>query len=94
MLSCSGSAPAGVLVSPANSASKWTTSASGAEQARAAIGAKSLKARVAGIGPIVTFRGGELFGGDVSLKMKYVSEFNAKRRFESDVVPVNLTIAY
>ena len=42
----------------------------------------------------VTFSGGEFLGGDVSLKMKYVSEFNAKRRFESDVVSVNLTIAY
>lgn len=69
-------------------------SGSGAEQTRAALGAKSLKARVAGIGPIVTFSGGELFGGDVSLKMKYVSEFNAKRRFESDVFTVNLSLAF
>ena len=69
-------------------------SGTGAEQTRAALGAKSLKARVGGIGPILTFSGGELFGGDVSLKMKYVSEFNAKRRFESDVASVNLTIAY
>jgi hypothetical protein len=69
-------------------------SGSGAEQTRIALGAESLKARVAGIGPIVTFSGGEMFGGDLSLKMKYVSEFNAKRRFESDVVTVNLTIAY
>jgi hypothetical protein len=66
----------------------------GAEQTRAALGAKSLQARVAGIGPIVTFSGGELFGGDVSLEMKYVSEFKAKRRIESDVVSVSLTIAY
>jgi hypothetical protein len=66
----------------------------GAEQTRIALGAKSLKARVAGIGPIVTFSGGELFGGDLSVKIKYVSEFNAKRRFESDVVTVNLSLAY
>ena len=49
---------------------------------------------MAGIGPIVTFSGGKLFGGDVSLKMKYVGEFNAKRRFESDIFTVNLTLAY
>jgi hypothetical protein len=69
-------------------------SGAGAEQTRVALGADSLQARVAGIGPIVTFSGGQLFGGDVSLKMKYVSEFSAKRRFESDVVTVNMTIAF
>jgi hypothetical protein len=69
-------------------------SGTGAQQTRAALGAKSLKARVAGIGPIVTFSGGQMFGGDVSLKIKYVSEFNAKRRFESDILSANLTIAY
>lgn len=69
-------------------------SGTGAEQTRIALGAKSLKARVAGIGPIVTFSGGQMFGGDLSLKIKYVSEFNAKRRFESDVVSVNLSLAF
>ncbi|MFZ0099822.1 MAG: transporter [Gemmobacter sp.] len=69
-------------------------SGSGAEQTRAALNAKSLKARVAGIGPIITYSGGELFGGDVSLKIKYVSEFDAKRRFESDVLTVNLSLAF
>jgi hypothetical protein len=69
-------------------------SGTGAEQTRIALGAKSLKARVAGIGPIVTFSGGQLFGDDVSLKIKYVSEFNARRRFESDVVTVNLSLAF
>jgi hypothetical protein len=69
-------------------------SGSGAEQTREALGADSLQARVAGIGPIVTFSGGQLFGGDLSVKIKYVAEFGAKRRFESDVLTVNLSIAY
>jgi hypothetical protein len=69
-------------------------SGSGAEQTRDALGAKSLKARVAGIGPIVTFSGGQLFGGDLSVKIKYVSEFNAKRRFESDVLTANVSLAF
>ncbi len=69
-------------------------SGSGAEATRAALGAESLQASVAGIGPIVTFSGGQLFGGDVSLKMKYVAEFGAKRRFESDIFTVNLSLAF
>jgi hypothetical protein len=69
-------------------------SGSGAELTRAALGADSLQARVAGIGPIVTFSGGKFLGGDASLKIKYVGEFGAKRRFESDIMTVNLTIAY
>jgi hypothetical protein len=69
-------------------------SGNGAEQTRAALGADSLQARVAGAGPIITYSGGKLFGADVSLKMKYVTEFAAKRRFESDVFTVNLTLAF
>ena len=69
-------------------------SGSGAEQTRAALGAQSLKARVAGIGPIITFSGGQLFGGDLSVKIKYVSEFGAKRRFESDVLTANVSLAF
>jgi hypothetical protein len=69
-------------------------SGNGAEQTRAALGADSLQARVAGAGPIITYSGGKLFGADVSLKMKYVTEFAAKRRFESDIFTVNLTLAF
>jgi hypothetical protein len=69
-------------------------SGSGAEQTRAALGADSLQARVAGVGPILTYSGGKLFGSDVSLKAKYVTEFGAKRRFESDVFTVNLSLAF
>jgi hypothetical protein len=66
----------------------------GAEQTRAALGAESLQARVAGAGPIVTYSGGTLLGADVSLKAKYVTEFGAKRRFESDVFTANLSLAF
>jgi hypothetical protein len=66
----------------------------GAEQTRAALGAESLQARVAGAGPIVTYSGGQLFGADLSLKAKYVTEFGAKRRFESDVFTVNVSLAF
>lgn len=66
----------------------------GADQTRAALGAESLQARVAGAGPIVTYSGGKLFGADMSLKAKYVTEFAAKRRFESDIFTVNLSLAF
>jgi hypothetical protein len=66
----------------------------GAEQTRAALGAESLQARVAGVGPIVTYSGGQIFGGDVSVKFKYVREFAAKRRFESDVFTANVALAF
>jgi hypothetical protein len=69
-------------------------SGSGAELTQAFLGAESLRARVSGIGPIITFSGGQLFGGDVSLKAKYVNEFNAKRRFESDVWTFSLSLAF
>lgn len=69
-------------------------SGAGADQTRIALGAQSLKARVTGLGPIITFSGGQLFGGDLSLKLKYVSEFGAKRRFESDVFSANLSLAF
>lgn len=66
----------------------------GAEQTRVALGADSLQARVAGAGPIVTFSGGQLFGADVSLKIKYVAEFAAKRRFENNIFTANLSLAF
>ena len=66
----------------------------GADATRAALGASSLRAQVSGIGPIITYSGGELFGGDFSLKVKYVNEFDAKRRLESDVFTFNLSLAF
>jgi hypothetical protein len=69
-------------------------SGSGAEQTQEFLGLDSLRARVSGIGPIVTYSGGQLFGGDVSLRAKYVNEFNAKRRFESDIFTLSLSLAF
>lgn len=69
-------------------------SGSGADAIKAFLGAESLKARVFGAGPIVVYSGGELFGGDLSFKAKYVKEFGAKRRLESDIVTVGLSLAY
>lgn len=66
----------------------------GADQTRAALGARSLKARVSGVGPIITYSGGTLFGGDVSVKLKYINEFEAKRRLESDVFTAVVSIAF
>jgi hypothetical protein len=69
-------------------------SGSGADGTRDALGANSLRARVSGVGPIVTYSGLPLFGSQASLKLKYTSEFNAKRRFESDILSLNLSIAF
>lgn len=66
----------------------------GADLTRAALGARSLQAQVTGAGPLVTYSGGELFGGDMSLRAKYVKEFGAKRRLESDVFTFSLSLAY
>ena len=69
-------------------------SGSGAELTQAFLGAQSLRARVSGIGPLVTYCGGQLFGGDLSFRAKYINEFNAKRRFESDVFTFSLSLAF
>jgi hypothetical protein len=34
---------------------------------------------------MLAYSGGELFGGNTSFKLKYVSEFEGQRRFESDI---------
>lgn len=69
-------------------------SGAGAAATRDVLGTGSLRARVSGAGPIVTYSGAGLLGGRGSLKLKYVSEFNARRRFESDVWTLNLSVAF
>ena len=66
----------------------------GAENLRKALGASSLKARVSGVGPILTYSGGTLFGGNLTFKAKYTKEFGAKRRLESDIFTFSLSLAY
>lgn len=68
-------------------------SGTGAAQIKAVTGADSLQASVLGLGPIVTYST-QMGGRSVSFEAKYVSEFNAKRRFESDVVEVSFSIAF
>lgn len=58
-------------------------SGSGADSFKALVGADSLQARVSGIGPILTWST-KIGNAPVTLKAKYISEFGAKRRFESD----------
>ncbi|WP_420587292.1 SphA family protein [Ruegeria sp.] len=66
----------------------------GADALKIALGASSLKARVSGIGPIVTYSGGTLLGAEASIKLKYTHEFSAKRRLESDIVTAQLSLAF
>ena len=55
----------------------------GAANTKAALGAASLKAQTFGLGPIVTYN--TKFGKTpVSIKAKYIKEFDAKRAFELD----------
>ena len=68
-------------------------SGTGADNTRNALEADSLRARVFGLGPVVTYSD-ELFGKPVTFKMKYFKEFGAKRRFESDVLWLNATFTF
>lgn len=69
-------------------------SGSGAAATRAALGAQSLKAQVSGLGPIVTFSGGNVFGKSANFKLKYITEFDSKRRFESNTLWFNMTLTF
>ena len=68
-------------------------SGDGAESIKAATGQDSLEARVFGAGPIVTYSAkvGDL---PLSMKIKYVKEFEARKRFQSDVVWATLTLSF
>lgn len=68
-------------------------SGSGADAVRNVTNAESLQASLQGIGPIITY-GTKIGGRAVSMKLKYVSEMNARRRFESDVVAASFNIAF
>lgn len=68
-------------------------SGSGASSEKALLGAKSLQAQVYGLGPILTWST-QVGAVPVSLKAKYIKEFGAKRRFESDKFWFTLGIAF
>jgi hypothetical protein len=68
-------------------------SGSGADALKAAAGAASLQAQVLGVGPIITYNT-KMGDRSVSLKLKYLTEFDAKRRFESDVIAASFSINF
>jgi hypothetical protein len=69
-------------------------SGSGADATKAALGASSLSAQVFGLGPMITYSGVSVFGKDASFQLKYYKEFGAKRRFESDVFWLNMSLTF
>jgi len=68
-------------------------SGAGADAIRNAVGVKSLQARVLGIGPILTYNT-RVAGMPFSLKAKYTGEFDARRRFESEIFWVTLGLTF
>lgn len=68
-------------------------SGSGAEALQAAYGAKTLQARVFGAGPIVTY-GTKIGGHPLNFKAKYTWEFEARRRFESQVFQISASLGF
>ncbi len=68
-------------------------SGSGADAFKALVGANSLQARVSGIGPILTWST-KIGNAPVTLKAKYITEFDAKRRFESDKFWVTVGLVF
>ncbi len=68
-------------------------SGAGARATEQALGADSLNARVLDVGPIVTYNG-KMGGVPVSLKLKYTHEFAAKRRFENNILWLNLGVSF
>ncbi|MGR3614923.1 MAG: SphA family protein [Paracoccaceae bacterium] len=68
-------------------------SGSGAANLRAALGLSSLESRVFGLGPIVSWST-QIGNVPFSVKAKYVTEFGAKRRFESDKFWMTLGVVF
>ncbi len=68
-------------------------SGSGAEALQAAYGAKTLQAQVFGAGPILTW-GTKIGGHPLNFKTKYTWEFEARRRFESQVFQLSASLGF
>lgn len=66
---------------------------SGADGFKAATGAASLRAQVFGIGPMIGWST-RVQDHPVTIKAKYITEFGAKRRFESDKFWVTLGVGF
>lgn len=68
-------------------------SGAGADNLKAATGARSLTAEVYGLGPIVTWS--TMVGNTpMTVKAKYIQEFGARRRFESDKLWVTVGFVF
>lgn len=68
-------------------------SGAGADAVRNLTGASSLQASVQGLGPIISYNT-KMGDTAVSMKLKYLQEVNAKRRFESNVWSASFNIAF
>jgi hypothetical protein len=68
-------------------------SGAGAANFKAATGSRSLRASVLGIGPAIQFST-KVDDVGVSLTFRYLHEFEARRRFESDVVWGTVSLAF
>lgn len=68
-------------------------SGEGPARYRQIFGARSLKARVYGIGPLISYQT-RVGGVPVTLKAKYTPEFGGKRRFESDVLWLSVNMSF
>ena len=68
-------------------------SGAGAEALQNAYGAKTLEARVFGVGPLVTYST-KVGSHSLSFKAKYTHEFGAVRRVESDVLQATVAFSF
>lgn len=68
-------------------------SGAGADLIRYATGQDSLQAEVYSIAPIVTYST-KIGGTSVSMKLKYIYEFGARKRLESNVVWATINVAF
>jgi hypothetical protein len=68
-------------------------SGSGAEQFQRATGAKTLQARVFGVGPVLNWNT-KIGATPVTFEAKYLHELGAKRRFESDILWASVVVAF
>lgn len=68
-------------------------SGSGADAMRAALGAESLQARVASIGPLASYST-KIGSTSFTLKGKFIHEFAGKRRFEGDLFQLSVALGF
>jgi hypothetical protein len=68
-------------------------SGSGADAVQNLTGAESLQASMQAMGPIISYNT-KMGDTAVSMKLKYLQEFNAKRRFESNVWSASFNISF